>query len=172
MHLHCSGVLTVRQLLPLQKNLWNISTNTYSTCCNHIWPVGELTALPYSWFQKAASRTVIARGAKGTGSCLEFLRLGSVWRCPIIIIIIIISNYIKVRPKASRAGFVCRTDYRLPLVGYIVWLNSCCFWISLLIDWTLTHKVTLYWLITPHPHGFVSTLWCGLVQTKSNQQLI
>jgi len=27
----------------------------------------------------------------------------------IIIIIIIISNYIKVRPKASRAGFVCRT---------------------------------------------------------------
>ena len=30
------------------------------------------------------------------------------WR--IIIIIIIISNYIKVRPKASRAGFGCRTD--------------------------------------------------------------
>ena len=27
----------------------------------------------------------------------------------LIIIIIIISNYIKVRPKASRAGFVCRT---------------------------------------------------------------
>jgi len=25
------------------------------------------------------------------------------------LIIIIISNYIKVRPKASRAGFVCRT---------------------------------------------------------------
>ena len=45
----------------------------------------------------------------------------------LIIIIIIISNYIKVRPKASGAGLVCRTDQYFqcqglitPIAGYIL----------------------------------------------------